>query len=163
MLLGRLHNASMPLTRIRLLKHIFQRRFNFSVNKCKFQLLTFMCIGIVLQLEFDIGSCKGAKKYFTLYKVLLVHDQMVATMSTCWIDDLTTRHVQSIILPNQIPSKKIGREASPSKTCLICNSLDTYTWLHVPLKCTQQHIHAIITKRHNKVVQELCKFLVLIK
>ena len=26
------------------------------------------------------------------------------------------------------------------------------TWLHVLLKCKQQHIHALVTNRHNKAV-----------
>ena len=52
-----------------------------------------------------------------------------------------------------------GREAYPSNRCPICNSLDADTWLHVLLKCKQQHIHALITKRHNKVVWEICKLI----
>ena len=48
-----------------------------------------------------------------------------------------------------------GREAFPSRTCPICNSTDAETWLHVLLKCKQQHIHALITKRHNKAVWEI--------
>ena len=40
----------------------------------------------------------------------------------------------------------LGREAYPSKTCLICNSPNAVTWLHVLLKYKQQHIHALITK-----------------
>jgi hypothetical protein len=53
-----------------------------------------------------------------------------------------------------------GREAFPSKTCQICNSLDADTWLHILLKCKQQHIHALITKRHNKVVWEILKLII---
>ena len=45
-----------------------------------------------------------------------------------------------------------GREAFPSITCPICNSLNPDTWLHVLLKCKQHHIHALRTKRHNKAV-----------
>ena len=45
-----------------------------------------------------------------------------------------------------------GRITYPSHTCPICNSLDADTWSHVLLNCKQQHIHALITKRHNKVV-----------
>ena len=52
-----------------------------------------------------------------------------------------------------------GREAYPSNTCPICNSSYAYTWLHVLLKCKQQHIHALITKRHNKAVWETCKLI----
>ena len=53
-----------------------------------------------------------------------------------------------------------GREAFPSITCSICNSTDPDTWLHVLLKCKQQHIHALRIKRHNKAVWELRKLLV---
>jgi hypothetical protein len=53
-----------------------------------------------------------------------------------------------------------GRGAYPLYTCPICNSLDAYTWSHVLLKCKQQHIHALITKRHNKDVWEICKLLI---
>ena len=52
-----------------------------------------------------------------------------------------------------------GREAFPSRTCPICNSTNADTWLHVLLKCKQQHIHALITKRHNKVVWEIRKLI----
>ena len=53
-----------------------------------------------------------------------------------------------------------GIEAYPSITCPICNSTDPDTWFHVLLKCQQQHIHALITKRHNKAVWELRKLLI---
>ena len=53
-----------------------------------------------------------------------------------------------------------GRLAYPSHTCPICNSLEADTWLHVLLKCKQQHIHALITNRHNKAVWEIRKLLV---
>ena len=52
-----------------------------------------------------------------------------------------------------------GREVYPSKTCPICNSLDANTWLHVLLICKQQHIHALIIKRHNKAVWEVHKLI----
>ena len=42
-----------------------------------------------------------------------------------------------------------GREAYPSSTCSICNSLEPDTWLHVLLNCRQSHIHAL---RINKAV-----------
>ena len=45
----------------------------------------------------------------------------------------------------------LGREAYPSKTCLICNSPNAVTWLHVLLKCKQQHIHALITKKTRQI------------
>ena len=45
-----------------------------------------------------------------------------------------------------------GREAYPSITCSICNSLKPDTWLHPLLNYRQSHIHALRTKRHNKVV-----------
>ena len=53
-----------------------------------------------------------------------------------------------------------GREAFPSISCSICNSLEPDTWLHVLLKCRQHHIHALNTKRHNKAVWALRKLLV---
>ena len=53
-----------------------------------------------------------------------------------------------------------GREIYPSITCSICNSLEPDTWLHVLLNCRQSHIHALRTKRHNKVVWALRKLLV---
>ena len=52
-----------------------------------------------------------------------------------------------------------GRELYPSITCSICDSQDPDTWLHVLLKCTQHHIHALRTKRHNKAVWEIKKLL----
>ena len=42
-----------------------------------------------------------------------------------------------------------GKEAYSSITCLICNSLEPDTWLHVLLNCKQSHIHALRIKRHN--------------
>jgi hypothetical protein len=53
-----------------------------------------------------------------------------------------------------------GRDAYPSHTCPICNSAEADTWLHVLLKFKQQHIHALITNRHNKAVWEIRKLLV---
>ena len=53
-----------------------------------------------------------------------------------------------------------GRIAYTSHTCNICNSLEANTWPHILLKCKQQHIHALITKRHNKAVWEIRKLLV---
>ena len=53
-----------------------------------------------------------------------------------------------------------GRTAYPSHTCPICNSHEADTWLHVLLKCNQQHIHALITNRHNKVVWEIRKLII---
>ena len=53
-----------------------------------------------------------------------------------------------------------GRIAYPSHTCPICNTQEADTWLHVLLKCKQQHIHALITKRHNKAVWEIRKLLI---
>ena len=52
-----------------------------------------------------------------------------------------------------------GRERFSSITCPICNSTDADTWLHVLLKCTHHHIHAIRAKRHNKAVWELRKLI----
>ena len=48
-----------------------------------------------------------------------------------------------------------SRKAYSLKTCPIYNSIDVDTWLHVLLKCKQQHIHVLITKGHNKVVWKL--------
>ena len=42
-----------------------------------------------------------------------------------------------------------GRKAFPTRT-----------WLHLLLKCKQQHIHALIAKRHNKAIWEICKLIV---
>ena len=53
-----------------------------------------------------------------------------------------------------------GKEAFPSRTCPICNSTDADTWLYILLKCKQQHIHALITKRHNRAVWEIRKLIV---
>ena len=53
-----------------------------------------------------------------------------------------------------------GREAYPSSTCSICNSLEPDTWLHVLLNCRQSHIHALRIKRHNKAVWALRKLIV---
>ena len=53
-----------------------------------------------------------------------------------------------------------GREACPPRTCPICNSTNSDTWLRVLLKRKQQHIHALITKRHNKAVWEIRKLIV---
>ena len=52
-----------------------------------------------------------------------------------------------------------GIQRFPSKTCSICNSPDSNTWLHVLLKCNQRHIHALRVKRHNKAVWEIRKLL----
>lgn len=48
----------------------------------------------------------------------------------------------------------------PSSTCSICTTSDPDTWLHVLLKCTHPHIHALRTKRHNKAVWAIRKLLV---
>ena len=52
-----------------------------------------------------------------------------------------------------------GRTAYPSHTCPICHSPEANTWLHVLLTCKQQHIHALITNRHNKAIWEIRKLL----
>jgi hypothetical protein len=54
----------------------------------------------------------------------------------------------------------VGKEFSPSRTYPICNLIDADTWLHILLKCKQPHIHALITKGHNKVVWEICKLII---
>jgi hypothetical protein len=53
-----------------------------------------------------------------------------------------------------------GRNTYPSHACPICNSSEAYTWLHVLLKCKQQHIHALITNKHNIAIWEVRKLLV---
>ena len=57
-------------------------------------------------------------------------------------------------------SSLIGRGAYTLNTCPICNSLDAEIWSHVLLKCKQQHVHPLITKRRNKDVWEICKLLI---
>ena len=56
-----------------------------------------------------------------------------------------------------------GREAYPSITCFICNSLEPDTWLHVLLNCNQNHLHVVRIKRHNQAVWALRKLIVLSK
>ena len=55
------------------------------------------------------------------------------------------------------------REAYPSITYSICNSLEPDLWLQVLLNYRQSHIHALKTKRHNKAVWVLRKLIVLSK
>ena len=40
-----------------------------------------------------------------------------------------------------------GREAYPSSTCSICNSLEPNTWLHMLLNYRQSHIHDVVLRR----------------
>ena len=53
-----------------------------------------------------------------------------------------------------------GREAYPSITSSICNSLEPNMWLHILLNCRQSHIHALRTKRYNKAIWALRKLIV---
>ena len=53
-----------------------------------------------------------------------------------------------------------GREAYPSITYSICNSLEPDTWLHVLLNYRQSHIHVFRIKKHNKAVWALKKLIV---
>ena len=53
-----------------------------------------------------------------------------------------------------------GMVAFPPITCPICNTSDPNTWLHILLKCKHHHIHVIRTKRHNKAIWEVRKFIV---
>jgi ribonuclease HI len=53
-----------------------------------------------------------------------------------------------------------GHHQYPSITCPICNSNEPDTWLHVLLKCQQQHIHSLRVSRHNKAVMEIRKLLI---
>ena len=52
-----------------------------------------------------------------------------------------------------------GPTLFPHITCSLCHSPKPDTWKHVLLSCTQQHIHALRIKRHNKAVWELPKLL----
>ena len=52
------------------------------------------------------------------------------------------------------------REAYPSSTCSICNSVEPDIWLHILLNCRQSHIHALKIKRHNKAIWALRKLIV---
>ena len=52
-----------------------------------------------------------------------------------------------------------GITTYPLRTCPMCNSLYVDSWLHILLKCKQQHIHELTTKRHNKVVWEIRKLI----
>ena len=54
----------------------------------------------------------------------------------------------------------LDREAYPSITCSICNSLEFDTWLHILLNCKQRHIHALQIIRHNNAVWALRKLLI---
>jgi hypothetical protein len=47
----------------------------------------------------------------------------------------------------------------PHISCSLCSSNEPDTWKHVLLSCTQQHLHALCIKRHNKAVWELGKLL----
>ena len=53
-----------------------------------------------------------------------------------------------------------GRQIFPTITCLICNSYNFDTWLHVLLTCRQQHIHSLHVKRHNKAIRKIIKLLI---
>jgi ribonuclease HI len=52
-----------------------------------------------------------------------------------------------------------GPTLFPQITYSLCNSTEPDTWKHVLLSCTQQHLHALRIKRHNKAVYEFCKLL----
>jgi hypothetical protein len=52
-----------------------------------------------------------------------------------------------------------GPTLFPQITYSLCNSTEPNTWKHVLLSCTQQHLHALCIKRHNKAVYEFCKLL----
>jgi hypothetical protein len=44
--------------------------------------------------------------------------------------------------------------------CFLCRIIQPDTWLHLLLCCTEPHIHKPRINRHNKVVQEILKFLI---
>jgi hypothetical protein len=50
-----------------------------------------------------------------------------------------------------------GPTLFPQITCSLWNSTEPDTWKHVLLSCTQQHLHALRIKRHNKAVCEFRK------
>jgi hypothetical protein len=52
-----------------------------------------------------------------------------------------------------------GPTLFPHITCSLCHSSEPDTWKHVLLSCTQQHIHALRIKRHNKAIWEFRKLL----
>lgn len=59
MLLGGLYNTSTPHTHIPKYSNKYSSEGFYS--KMKISTLTFICIGNLLRLGVDIGSCKGAK------------------------------------------------------------------------------------------------------
>jgi hypothetical protein len=52
-----------------------------------------------------------------------------------------------------------GLIVSPHVTCSLCSSNELDTWKNVLLSYTQQHLHALQIKQHNKAVWELCKLI----
>jgi hypothetical protein len=51
-------------------------------------------------------------------------------------------------------------ELFPNINCSLCRIIQPDTWLHLLLCCTEPHIHKLRINRHNKAVQEICKFLI---
>jgi hypothetical protein len=51
-------------------------------------------------------------------------------------------------------------ELFPNINCSLCQILQPNTWLHLLLCYTEPHIHKLCINRHNKPVQEICKFLI---
>jgi hypothetical protein len=47
-----------------------------------------------------------------------------------------------------------GPTLYPQITCSLCSSTKPDTWKHVLLSCTQQHLHALQIKLHNKATCE---------
>jgi hypothetical protein len=52
-----------------------------------------------------------------------------------------------------------GPTLFPQITCFLCNSTEPDTWKHILLSCTQQNLHALHIKRHNKAVFKFRKLL----
>ena len=93
-----------------------------------------------------------------LFNEYWTNKYMIDSQKTCL---LKLQHGQ--YMDNARKQLFFGREAYPSITCSICNSLKPNTWLHVLLNCRQNHIHALRAKRHNKAIWALRKFIVLFK
>jgi hypothetical protein len=51
-------------------------------------------------------------------------------------------------------------ELFPNINCSLCRIIQPDTWLHLLLCSTEPHIHKLRINRHNKEVQEICKFLI---
>jgi hypothetical protein len=118
-----------------------------------------MIRGIILKLasqthQLHNGSTTkiSTKYYQMIYGITLPSQKNKKTCLVKFRTGLYMGHARKQLL--------VGREAYPSNTCPIYNSLDADAWLHVLFKCKQQHIHVLITKRHNKAVWEIRKIII---